>query len=102
MRHRCHRLRRAGRNPDAVLCLQIAPTGRTVSQSDGLCRPHDAAVLSEFRLGAAATSGLRVSGFRLARIAAPPVASWFETREDALLTMRTSSWGALPTTRTSS
>ena len=30
LRHRRHRLRRAGRNPDAVLCLAIARAGRTV------------------------------------------------------------------------
>src|ERR1700733_1886708 len=58
MRHRCHRVRDAGRNPDAVLRLAIAGAYRTIPESDGLCRPDDASILSGLRLDAAATSRL--------------------------------------------
>ena len=61
LRHRCHRLRRAGRDLDALLHLAIARADRAFRQSHRLCRPHDAAILSGVRLGAAARGGVRSS-----------------------------------------
>ena len=59
MRNRCHRLRRAGRNPDALLHLALARTHRAFRKFDSLCRSDDAAVLSGLRLGVAAPGGVR-------------------------------------------
>ena len=60
LRHRCHRLRCAGRNPDAVLCS--SPLRERAEQFANLTAYVDRmmlSVLSGLRLGTAAASGLR-------------------------------------------
>ena len=72
LRHRCHRIRRACRNSDAVLRLATARAGRAFPKSDGLCRSDDASILSGLCLGTAAAGGLSLNVPAPARLSTPP------------------------------